>query len=105
MISIIVPVYNVEQYLNRCIQSILNQTYTDFELLLVDDGSPDSSPKLCDDWQKKDNRIRVFHKKNGVLSDARNFGINKAKGDYLTFIDSDDFVHVFSFQFVQNIKA
>ncbi len=91
-VSIIVPVYNVEQYLDRCVQSLVNQTYTDIEIILVDDGSPDSCPKMCDDWAGKDTRIRVIHKQNGGLSDARNAGIDVATGEYLTFIDSDDYV-------------
>ena len=92
MISIIMPVYKAEKYLNRAITSILNQTYTDFELLLIDDGSPDNSGALCDEWVQKDSRIKSLHKKNGGTSDARNFGIEKAQGDYITFIDCDDFV-------------
>ncbi len=90
LISIIVPVYNVEKYLTRCIKSILRQTYNNFELLLIDDGSPDDCPALCDEWAKKDSRIKVFHKTNGGLSDARNYGIAKANSEYITFIDSDD---------------
>lgn len=93
MISVIVPVYNVEKYLDRCVESVLNQTYKDFELLLVDDGSPDECPRLCDEWAKKDERIKVFHKSNGGLSSARNYGLDRAKGDYIAFVDSDDFVH------------
>ena len=91
-VSIIVPVYKVEQYLDRCVKSLINQTYTDIEIILVDDGSPDACPKMCDDWAKKDARIRVEHKQNGGLSDARNAGIDVATGEYLTFIDSDDYV-------------
>ena len=91
-ISIVVPVYNVEQYLDKCVESILSQTFTDFELLLIDDGSKDSSGKLCDEIAKKDSRITVYHKPNGGLSDARNYGIDRANGEYLTFIDSDDYV-------------
>lgn len=93
MISVIVPVYGVEKYLDRCVESVLNQTYKDFELLLVDDGSLDNCPRMCDEWAKKDERIRVFHKFNGGLSSARNLGLEKAKGDYIAFVDSDDFVH------------
>lgn len=93
LISIIVPVYKVERYLKRCIDSILNQTFSDFELILVDDGSPDNSGKICDEYETKDTRIRVIHKTNGGLSEARNYGIDCARGDYLCFIDSDDFVH------------
>ena len=91
-ISIIVPVYNVEKYLSRCIDSILNQTFDDFELILIDDGSPDHSGAICDDYAKKDNRILVIHKENGGLSDARNAGINIASGEYIMFVDSDDYI-------------
>lgn len=89
--SVIVPVYNVEKYLKKCVNSILSQNYTDFELILVDDGSPDNCPAICDEYSKKDDRVVVIHKKNGGLSDARNVGIMKAKGEYVLFIDSDDF--------------
>ena len=92
-ISIIVPIYNVEKYLNRCVDSILNQTFTNFECILVDDGSPDRCPQICDEYAKKDKRIRVIHKPNGGLSDARNAGIEVAQGEYLSFIDSDDWIH------------
>ena len=91
-ISIIVPVYNVEQYLQSCIDSIITQTYTDWELLLVDDGSPDRSGEICDEYAKKDNRIRVFHKRNGGVSSARNLGLDKAQGEWVTFIDADDYI-------------
>lgn len=92
MISVVVPVYKVEKYLDKCVQSILTQTYRDFELILVDDGSPDKCPQMCDEYAKKDKRVRVIHKENGGLSEARNFGINFARGDFIAFIDSDDFV-------------
>ena len=91
-ISIIVPVYNVEKYLEKCVKSILNQTFTDFELILVDDGTPDSSGVICDQFAEKDERIKVIHKKNGGLSDARNTGIEVAKGEYIGFVDSDDYI-------------
>lgn len=94
-ISIIIPVYNVEKYLIVCIESILEQTFEDFELLLIDDGSSDSSGEICDCFAKKDSRIEVFHTKNQGVSSARNFGIEKSKGDYICFIDSDDFVASF----------
>ncbi len=91
-ISIIVPVYNVEKYLKKCVDSILGQTFTDFELLLIDDGSTDNSGSICDELAKTDNRIKVIHKENGGLSDARNIGIEVAKGDFIGFIDSDDYI-------------
>lgn len=92
LISIIVPVYNVEKYLRRCIDSILNQTYHNLDVILIDDGSTDESGKICDEYACKDNRIRVIHKPNGGLSSARNIGIDNAKGDYIGFVDSDDWV-------------
>lgn len=91
-ISIIVPVYNVEKYLKKCIDSILTQTFEDFELILVDDGSPDNSGAICDQYAKKDTRVRVIHKENGGLSSARNAGIEVAQGKYLGFVDSDDYI-------------
>lgn len=91
-LSIIVPVYKVEQYIHKCIDSILNQTFTDFELILVDDGSPDNCGKICDDYAQKDERVRVVHKENGGLSDARNAGIEVAMGEAIGFIDSDDWI-------------
>ena len=91
-ISIIVPVYNVEKYLKKCIDSIINQTYKNIEIILVDDGSKDSSGRICDEYIEKDKRIVTIHKKNGGLSDARNEGIKKATGKYLSFIDSDDYI-------------
>lgn len=91
-ISVIVPIYNVEQYLVKCINSILNQTFKDFELILVNDGSTDSSLSICKNYLKKDNRIKIINKKNGGLSEARNYGLDKAIGKYVCFIDSDDFV-------------
>lgn len=89
-ISVIVPVYNVEKYLPRCIDSILAQTFTDFELLLIDDGSTDNSGEICDEYAKNDRRIRVFHKENGGVSSARNTGLINAKGEWVCFVDSDD---------------
>ncbi len=94
-ISVIVPIYKVEKFLNRCIDSILAQTFKNFDLILVDDGSSDNCPKICDDYAKKDKRVKVIHKKNGGLSEARNFGIDYAletDSEYITFIDSDDWV-------------
>ena len=88
MISVIVPVYKVEKYLRRCVDSILKQTYTDFELLLVDDGSPDGCPQICDEYAMQDARVRALHKPNGGLSDARNYGLDQMRGDWVSFIDS-----------------
>ena len=93
LISVIVPVYKVEEYLDRCVESIVNQTYMNLEIILVDDGSPDDCPQMCDDWAKKDNRIKVIHKENGGLSDARNTGLDIAQGEYIGFVDSDDYIH------------
>lgn len=92
LVSIIVPVYNVEKYLPKCVDSLINQTYKNVEIILVDDGSTDQSGNICDTYLEKDNRIVVLHKKNGGLSDARNFGIEHAKGDYYSFVDSDDYL-------------
>lgn len=91
-LSVIIPVYRVEQTLGRCVESIIGQTFADFELILVDDGSPDRCPQMCDEFAKNDTRIHVIHKENGGLSDARNAGIDKAKGEYITFVDSDDYI-------------
>lgn len=91
-ISVIVPVYNVEKYIKNCIESILNQTFHDLEIILVDDGSTDMSGNICDDYKIRDSRISVIHKKNGGLSDARNEGIKRASGEFITFVDSDDYI-------------
>lgn len=91
-VSIIVPIYNVEKYLDRCVESLINQTHSNLEIILVDDGSPDNCPIKCNHWKQRDSRIRVIHKKNGGLSDARNKGLEIATGDYITFIDSDDYI-------------
>lgn len=90
--SIIIPVYNAEQYLRRCVDSVLAQSYTDFELLLIDDGSRDQSPAICDEYAATDRRVLVFHKPNGGVSSARNLGLDNAKGEYLVFWDADDYV-------------
>lgn len=92
MFSIIVPVYKVENYLDKCVQSLINQTYPNIEIILVDDGSPDKCPQMCDAYAAQDPRIKVIHKPNGGLSDARNAGIETAKGEYLLFVDSDDYI-------------
>ncbi|WP_294455629.1 glycosyltransferase family 2 protein [uncultured Bacteroides sp.] len=93
LVSIIVPIYNSENYLNRCLDSILSQTFCDWELILIDDGSTDQSVGICEEYAQKDNRIRVFHKQNGGVSSARNIGLKNAKGEWVTFCDSDDFVN------------
>ena len=92
LISVIVPVYNVEAYLDRCMYSVLNQTYQNLEILLIDDGSTDGSPALCDAYAAKDRRIKVLHKPNGGLSDARNAGLALAQGAYIGYVDSDDWI-------------
>lgn len=91
LVSVIVPVYNVEEYLDRCIQSIVKQTYKNLEIILVDDGSPDSCPQMCDEWAERDNRIKIIHKENGGVSSARNSALDIAKGEYIAFVDSDDY--------------
>lgn len=90
LVSVIIPIYKVEKYLNKCVDSIVNQTYKNIEIILIDDGSPDGCPHMCDEWAKKDGRIRVLHKSNSGLSDARNIGIQICKGEYICFVDSDD---------------
>jgi glycosyltransferase involved in cell wall biosynthesis len=91
-ISVIVPIYKVEKYLDRCIESIASQTYKNLEIILVDDGSPDNCPQICDKWAGKDSRIKVIHKQNGGVSSARNAGLDVATGDFVAFVDSDDYV-------------
>ena len=92
LVSVIIPVYDVEKYLDRCMESVLGQTYKNTEVILVDDGSPDSCPRKCDDYAAKDPRVRVIHQKNSGVAAARNTGVKAAKGDYITFVDSDDYV-------------
>ena len=92
-ISVIIPVYKVEKYLSKCIDSVLNQTYSNLEIILVDDGSPDNCGAICDEYAKKDSRIKVIHKENGGLSDARNKGLEIAAGEYIAFVDSDDYLN------------
>ena len=94
LISVIIPVYNVEKYLLRCVDSIIHQTYENLEIILVDDGSPDRCGEMCDEYAAKDSRIKVIHKQNGGLSDARNVAIDVTKGEYVTFVDSDDYVEL-----------
>ena len=102
-ISVIVPIYNIEEYVETCIESILNQTFKDFEVILVDDGSTDNSLNIGRKYEKYDNRIKVIHKKNGGLSDARNVGIDKACGEYLCFIDGDDFIAIDTLENMYNL--
>lgn len=101
-LSVVIPVYNVEQSLDKCLKSVVSQSYADMEVILVDDGSPDKCPQMCDEWAKRDNRITVIHKQNGGLSDARNAGIDIAKGDYITFVDSDDFIGYDTYKLLMN---
>lgn len=103
LISVIVPIYNVEKYLPRCVESIINQEYKNLEIILVDDGSPDNCPQICDDYQKQDSRIKVIHKKNGGLSDARNAGMEIATGEYVAFVDSDDWVDLKMFEHMMEV--
>lgn len=91
LVSVIIPIYKVENYLCQCVDSVINQTYKNLEIILIDDGSPDRCPEICDEYAKKDSRIKVIHKPNGGLSDARNVGLDNSTGDYVMFIDSDDF--------------
>ena len=105
MISVIVPVYKVEKYLRHCVDSILAQTYTDFELLLVDDGSPDGCPQICDEYARMDPRVRVIHKPNGGLISARNAGILAAEGDYVCIVDGDDWALETMLQFIHDIVS
>ena len=104
-LSIIIPVYCVEDTLDRCIESVVSQDYADMEIILVDDGSPDDCPRKCDEWARKDIRIRVIHKANGGLSDARNAGIDTARGEYLAFIDSDDYLSPGTLSKIMHILA
>ena len=102
LVTVVLPIYNVEKYLDRCIESVVNQTYTNIEILLIDDGSTDTCPVMCDEWAKKDSRIKVIHKKNQGLGMARNTGIENAKGEYICFFDSDDFISTETIETVYN---
>ena len=103
LISMIVPVYRVERYLDRCIRSIISQTYQNLEIILVDDGSPDKCGEICEAFAKNDSRIRVYHKQNGGLSDARNFGVEHAHGEYMAFVDSDDYIAPHYIEYLLNL--
>ncbi len=105
LVSVIVPVYKVENYLDRCVRSLVDQTYTNLEIILVDDGSPDNSPLMCDRWAELDERVRVIHKKNGGLSDARNVGVHEARGSYIGFVDSDDYVAPDTYEVLLGLMA
>lgn len=102
-VSIVIPIYNVEKYLDQCVRSAINQTLQDIEIILVDDESPDGCPQMCDKYAKQDSRIKVIHKKNGGLGFARNSGLEVATGEYVTFLDSDDFVDLFTYEHLYNI--
>ncbi len=102
LISIIVPVFNSEKYISRCINSILEQTYGNFELIIINDGSKDKSLKICEEYQKKDRRIKVFNQENKGQAFARNVGLDNAKGEYISFIDSDDYVHSRFLEYLYN---
>lgn len=104
LISVIIPVYNVEEYLHYAIESLEKQTYKNFEIILVNDGSTDDSGKLCDEYSEKYSNVRVFHKENGGLSDARNFGIQKAQGEFITFLDPDDYLEAYSLELLAGIQ-
>ena len=104
LISVIIPVYNVEDYLHYAIESLEKQTYKNFEIILVNDGSIDNSGKLCDEYSEKYSNVRVFHKENGGLSDARNFGVQQAKGEFITFLDPDDYLEVYSLELLAGIQ-
>ncbi|WP_285945177.1 glycosyltransferase [Thomasclavelia cocleata] len=103
LISVIVPVYNVEKFLVKCVDSILAQTYTNLEIILVDDGSPDNCPAICDELAKKDSRIKVIHKENGGASSARNAGLDIAKGEYIGFVDGDDYIAKDMYEYLLNL--
>ena len=103
LISIIIPVYKVEKYLEKCIQSVIKQTYENLQIILVDDGSPDNCGKICDEYAKKDHRIEIMHKSNGGLSDARNKGLEIAKGEYIGFVDSDDYIESDMYEVLYNL--
>lgn len=105
LISVIVPVYNVESYLDRCISSIVQQTYQNLEIILVDDGSTDRSGAICDAWQQKDKRIRVIHKKNGGVSSSRNTGMEQAQGRFWGFVDSDDYIAPDMYEYLYNHRV
>ena len=105
VVSIVLPIYNVEKYLNRCVKSVINQSYKNLEIILVDDGSPDNCPVLCDEWAKKDNRIKVVHKKNAGLGYARNTGIENATGEYICFFDSDDYIALDTIEKAYNLAT
>lgn len=102
-ISIIIPVYNVEPYVRRCLDSVINQTYTNLEILLIDDGSTDNGGKICDEYAEKDNRIKIFHKPNGGVASARNIGLNNFTGDFLGFLDPDDWAEPEMFEVLYNV--
>ncbi len=104
-LSIIIPVYNVEKYLDKCLSSVINQTLRDIEIILVNDQSPDNCPQMCDEYARRDSRIKVVHKKNGGLGFARNSGLEIASGEYVTFLDSDDFIDLYTYEHLYNLAS
>lgn len=104
-ISVVIPIYGVEKYLDRCVESIVNQTYKNLEIILVDDGSPDNCPKMCDEWASRDARIRTVHRENGGQSCARNTGLSMATGNYITFVDSDDWIAPTTYEYALHVLA
>lgn len=105
LVSVIIPVYKVEKYLDKCVESVVNQTYKNLEIILVDDGSPDACPAMCDNWAQRDSRIKVIHKQNGGLSSARNAGLDVCTGEYVGFVDSDDWIEPDMYEYLLNICA
>ena len=105
LISVIVPVYKSEKYLDKCVESIVNQTYKNLEIILVDDGSPDNCPQICDEWAKRDSRIKAIHKENGGVSSARNAGLDNSSGEYIGFVDGDDFIENDFYEFLYDNLA
>lgn len=105
VVSVVLPIYNVEKYLNRCVKSVVNQSYKNLEIIMVDDGSPDRCPEICEEWAKKDKRIKVVHKKNAGLGYARNTGIENATGEYICFFDSDDYIALDTIEKAYNLAA
>ena len=105
LISVVLPIYNIEAYLDRCMEAVLNQTYDNLEILMVDDGSPDGCGAMCDRYAREDSRVKALHKENGGLSDARNYGIAHSTGEYITCIDPDDYVDLDFVEYLYGLAA